>query len=280
MMRLVDGVLPDLAQHGLKETLRAQGCFLSCVCVPSGRLEVSREGLEAFQTDGRVQAVSSLSESVIKVEVTCDGRLDYRPGQFLNLLRPDGLARSYSIASVPELDDDLEFHVGLVPGGRMSGWLRNEAAQGESLTLLGPQGECFYVGGQPDQPLFLLGIGTGLAPLYGILRDALTKGHTGPIHLFHGSPVPGGLYLVEALRALEADHAQFQYHPCVLEGEADNGVYVGSIDAYSLSLFPDLTGWRVFLCGNPELVRLMQRRTYLAGASLSEIMADAFIASR
>jgi len=279
IMRSVEGDLPKLAQQGLKETLRAQGYFLSCVCVPSAPLEVTRGGLESLQTAAHIVSISPLNETVVKVEVTCDKPLDYRPGQFLNLLRPDGLARSYSIASVPNLDSHLVFHVAEVPDGRMSGWLHNQASTGDEVTLLGPQGECFYVEGQPEQPLFLLGTGTGLAPLYGILRDALAKDHSGPIHLFQGSPVRSGLYLVDELRALETEHEQFHYHPCILEGDEHSGIHVGPIDAFSLKRFPDLSGWRVFLCGHPDLVKLMQRKAYLARASLNEIVADAFIAS-
>lgn len=279
IMRSVNGDPPELAQQGLKEILRAQGYFLPCVCVPSSTLEVTRGGLEFLQTVGRIASISRLNETVVKVEVACDDALDYQPGQFLNFLRPDGLVRSYSIASVPKLDMHLAFHVALVPDGRMSGWIHNEASPGDELTLLGPQGECFYVEGQPDQPMFLLGTGTGLAPLYGIVRDAIAKGHSGPIHLFQGSPVRRGLYLVEELRALERQYEQFYYHPCVLEGGGNNGVHVGPIDAYSLERFPDLSGWRVFLSGNPDLVRLMQRKTYLAGANLNEIVADAFVIS-
>ena len=58
----------------------------------------------------------------------------------------------------------------------MSGWLGTEARPGEAVRLQGPVGECFYVPGQPEQPLLLAGTGTGLAPLYGIVRDALAAG--------------------------------------------------------------------------------------------------------
>ena len=84
----------------------------------------------------------------------------------------------------------------------MSGWFHDDAHIGERVSVLGPSGDCFYVPGKEEQPLLLVGTGTGLAPLYGILRDALRHGHRGPIHLFHGALHKGGLYLVEELRRL------------------------------------------------------------------------------
>jgi ferredoxin-NADP reductase len=34
---------------------------------------------------------------------------------------------------------------------------------------------------------------------------------------------------------------------------------------------------RVYLCGNPELVRKLQRKLYLAGVPLARIHADPFV---
>jgi len=39
---------------------------------------------------------------------------------------------------------------------------------------------------------------------------------------------------------------------------------------------PDLSGWRVFLCGNPDMVNAARQQTFFAGASMREIYADPF----
>jgi len=41
-------------------------------------------------------------------------------------------------------------------------------------------------------------------------------------------------------------------------------------------MLPNLKGWRVFLCGVPEMVKGMQRSTFMAGASMHDIYADPF----
>ena len=40
MMRTPDGGVPEKAQAGLRETLRVEGYFLSCLCVPEGDIRV------------------------------------------------------------------------------------------------------------------------------------------------------------------------------------------------------------------------------------------------
>jgi NAD(P)H-flavin reductase len=84
----------------------------------------------------------------------------YRAGQYITLKRGDGLSRSYSLASLPT-DETLELHVRLAPHGRMSGWLFNEAREGDAIMLRGPAGDCFYTTGKIDQPMLLVGTGTG-----------------------------------------------------------------------------------------------------------------------
>lgn len=71
---------------------------------------------------------------------------------------------------------------------------------------------------RPIPPLSMApaGTGTGLAPLYGIVHEALRESHQGPIHLFHGGVTSRDLYCVAALRTVESLHPQFHYHaPCL-----------------------------------------------------------------
>ncbi len=276
LMRAERGEVPAKAQVGLKDTLKARGYFLACACHPEGELEVA--GAEAaLRVPARLTALERLSDSVLCVRLRPEGAFEYRAGQYVSLLR-DGLARSYSLASQPH-EDTLALHVRRIAGGRMSGWLFDEARPGDAVALQGPAGECFYVPGRPEQPLLLAGTGTGLAPLFGILQDALARGHSGPIWLFHGALDVSGLYLVDALRSLQSRYNGFYYRPCVLSGQERVGMTVGALDASILEACPRLAGWRAFLCGDPALVLSLRKKLFLAGLSLKDLHADAFLPS-
>jgi CDP-4-dehydro-6-deoxyglucose reductase len=278
MMRAESGALPKAAQGGLNDRLRIQGYFLACQCRSDHALSVARVDAAATQVKAVLTRIEPLSANVLGVWMKPEESIAYQPGQFMNFVRDD-LIRSYSLASVPTLQDELEFHVALMPGGRMSGWLHGDAAPGDSLNLQGPQGSCFYVSGSPEQPLLLVGTGTGLAPLYGIVRNALASGHSGPIHLLHGALEVEGLYLVDALKQLDCDHANFSYTACALRPSEHTDIAFGDIGELAIASHPDLKGWRVFLCGDPDTVKILQRKTFLAGASMSDILADAFLPS-
>lgn len=277
VMRKTAGALPAASQKGIGEALQLQGFFLSCRCYPERDLAIARAEGGLGRVPASVMGKEVLNHRVLRVALDAGAGFTYFPGQFVNFIRADGLVRSFSLASVPALDEYLEFHVALVPDGQMSGWLHHEAETGASLELSGPLGNCFYVPGNLDQPLFLLGTGTGLAPLYAIVRDALHQGHRGPIHLFHGSLLVRDLYLTDALRTLADAHDNFTYHACVRDEVGESWMVPGAVDSVGLAAVPDFKGWKVFLCGNPELVKQVQRKVFLAGANMRDIHADAFL---
>ncbi len=277
MLRAESGAIPERAQSGFKESWKAQGYFLPCVCVPEGDMAVAAVGSDA-QLGATIAGLELLSADVMRARIRLDSAIQFRAGQYVTILREGPLARSYSIASLPD-QSELELHIRKIAGGRMSGWFHHEAAVGDRVSVLGPSGECFYVAGREEQPMLLVGTGTGLAPLYGILRDALRQGHRGPIHLFHGALHTGGLYLVEELRRLAAGHAHFEYTPAVLNGSEADGMAVGAIDQVVLGRFPKLAGWRAYVCGDPAIVQTLRKKLFLSGMSMREIYGDAFLPS-
>lgn len=280
LVRATVGAAPASAQAGLKDTLRAEGYFLACVAEPEADLEITLSASASLEVPAQIEAVELLAADVVRVLLRPDRPLAYRAGQFVTLLRADGLARAYSLASLPPSPGDsdtgaLELHVRVLPAGRMSSWLAGPDALGARVRLRGPAGNCFYVPGNAAQPLLLAGTGTGLAPLWGILRDALRAGHTGPIALWHGARVSTGLYLVDELTDFARRHPQLDYRRCVLEGPDGDGAVQGRLDQRLLEQ-GSFAGRRVYLCGDPDLVVGLKQRLFLAGAALADIHADPF----
>jgi NAD(P)H-flavin reductase len=278
MLRATTGAIPERAQDGLKDTLKSQRYFLACSCYPTEDLAVAAPGDEQ-RIPATISSLQLLTDSVLRVGVTPASALEYEPGQFITIVRQDGLARSYSIASLPT-EKELELHVRRVPNGAMSGWLFGGEAQNAQIKVQGPAGTCFYVAGRPEQPIVCVGAGTGLAPLYGIVREALTKGHTGPIWLFHAALNPAGLYRVSELQELERRHSNFRYFASVLRSDgAETSAKVGPADEFVLSSIPDLNRWRGYICGDPAFVANMKMQLFLGGMASSAIYSDAFIPS-
>ncbi len=279
MMQSAEGNVPAAAQNGLKSTLQAQNYFLACACYPDENMKVSVTAESSRLLSATVTAIRPLNSEIVCLGLDCPELTEYRPGQFINVFRDSHFSRSYSIASVPE-DGYLRLHVRRLPDGRMSNWIHDELAPGDSLHISPPLGSCFYLPGQSGQPLLLIGTGSGLAPLLGILRDALNQHHTGPIYLYHGSRDRAGLYLVDELREMERAHRNFHYIPCISTATGSSDYQAGRALDVAMTMHPDLAGWRVYLCGNPEMVKAARKKAYLAKAAMSDIYADSFVAAK
>jgi NAD(P)H-flavin reductase/ferredoxin len=279
LMQVTKGNVPEQSQKGLKDSYKAKGLFLACSCEPEEDIEIHFADSEQSKIPATVSQISELSADVIELKIKTTEPYEYHAGQYVTLWRDDSLGRCYSLASLPQKSETLNFHIRLIPNGMFSGWVHNDLQIGDTLFVQGPAGDCFYTPGNKEQNLLLVGTSTGLAPLYGIIHDALQQGHTGEIHLFHGGYNITGLYLRDELAQLEKEYTTFKYHPCVFTAETTlpENIIKGDITEIVLQTIPQPAGWKTFLCGNEELVKNLRKKIFLAGCSMNDIYSDPFI---
>lgn len=280
MVRSLNCTPPAVSQTGLKDTQKRQHYFLACRCYPTQDMTIKLPDHSAFYTEGTVMTHKMLNRNTLLLGIKFKDAIEFRAGQSVNLQRSDGLTRSYSIASISQQSNILEFHIRRLPGGRFSEWLHDVVRVGDSIMVSEPSGHCFYLPERSEQGLLLVGTGSGLAPLEGILTDALKHGHSGPIYLFHGCREVEDLYRIEEMRKLAEQHHNFFYIPCISGWRVPEGFVRGRVSEVISSALPELKGWRVFLCGNPSMVDQMKRQVFMKGASSSDIYADAFVVAQ
>ncbi len=277
LMRASEGVVPKEAKIALKETQQEKNYFLACSCYPDNDLTVELPSeVDIIEFRARVLAKDLLNEDVIQLRLSIPEGFDYRAGQFINLIKDAENQRSYSLASVPVVDEFLELQIKIIENGIVSGWIKNDLSLDDEVILSEAHGDCYYSAGSSDQSILLIGTGTGLAPLYGILRDALQQAHQGDIHLFHGAAKSNALYLVKELTELAETYPNFHYTGCVSQGETIGKQVAGRANDIALQRQPDLKGWKVYLCGNPNMVESTRKKVFLAGANIKDILVDAF----
>jgi CDP-4-dehydro-6-deoxyglucose reductase len=280
LMRAVEGEPPSKSQAGLKDTLKCQEYFLACQCIPDGDMTVALPTDDALPLY-RAQVLEKfpVSRDIVSVRLSCPEGMQCRPGQYIQVLQ-DGHIRSYSIASLPEQDGWLELHVRRITGGKLSNWFHDVCQPGMQCSIRGPFGSCFYIPDEAqDFPVLLVGTSSGLAPLEGVARDALARGHKGPIVLIHGAREKGGLYHQQELAQLQSEHNGFRYRTSV----ADSGdAATADIRVHAKNELNSLgaRNARIFLCGAPGLVNEMKVGLFLAGAASANIHSDPFVISK
>ena len=275
MLKNVNGTPPSRSQAGLREELRALGYFLPCICIPESEMEIETPRQSDLFMEAVVQRKERLTPEVCRLFLEPLTPFYYHSGQFIRLRREDGLTRSFSLASLPQ-DPCLEIHVKRIPNGAMSSWIFDVLEEQQTLVIEGPLGQCFYTQGRWAETMLLIGTGTGLGPLLGIVREALGKGHTGDIFLYHGSRSLEGLYCREELQNLSETHAQFHYIPCLSGGALVKGIQAGRAWEIAFSKHANLEGRLVYLCGHPEMVHSAKTEALRRGVQQNDLHADPF----
>ncbi len=287
LLKSLGGVLESIAQRGLRPTAIKQDFFLACQQKCESIDEASFIDADLLFSHARLVDKQFFSDDICRLLLEPVGSIYYHAGQFINLKNPDGIIRSYSIASIPSQDASLELHIHKKVNGVMSHWIFDEFNVGDNIDYQGPIGQCFYVCSNTDTPLILIGTGTGAAPLIGILRDALSSGHKGSIVFFHGARKFEGLYLHERLLVLENNYSNFCYRPCLSEETTlkidDNSTKIDIGRCNDIALTEMATkemnptkDTLLFLCGNPKMVKTTRQKAFLAGVASKNIYIDPF----
>lgn len=277
LMRCLDGAPPPESQAPLRETLKAQHYLLACGCRPTADMtlalptELPREEIGA-----RVAELNRLSRRILEIVLDLDHPLDYRGGQSVILLNPDGLWKSFAIATPTSRRHDgrIELHVER-DGSCLSEWLYDRPRPGDRLRVYGPTGQMFHVPLAPRQGVVLAAWSGALGGILAILEDIFEQGHAGPVHLFHGARDPGDLYLVDDIREIEDYYPNFRYVGCAGGGSAKPGDVSAGVSTALRARLPRLEGWRVYLSGPAAFVEQLRRQAYLDGASIREIFFHA-----
>jgi len=277
LLQTTDGVAPASSQIGLKKSLQKKGYFLACTCKPETDMQVSWPNDHDIFGHATVLTKEFISSDICRLTLETSIPLYYHAGQFINLKRSNRVIRSYSLASVPSLDNYLEVHIKRKENGKFSNWIFDRVEPWKNIDIQGPGGECYYRTGFQKMNLLLIGTGTGIAPLTGIARDALNSDHQGDIYVYHGSHDVNGLYLHQELTRMQQDYSQFNYSGCVSSTEVpDQHFRHGRAHDIAFSDHSILDNWVVFMAGLPAMITSASHMAEQAGVQKQHILAESF----
>ncbi|WP_025139827.1 2Fe-2S iron-sulfur cluster-binding protein [Achromobacter sp. DH1f] len=258
----------------------AQGYALACQARPQSDLSLSVPDRRAFAEPRRLPAqvhrIAPLCDDVIHLTLALppDTPLDYAPGQYMNVLLPDGETRSFSMASAPA-GNLVDFHVRRIPGGRYTDHWLGQAQAGAPLEIEAPLG-VFSYHEEDWRPMIMLATGTGIAPIKAILESLLDNDDCPPVTLYWGMRTEADLYLRQEIESWAGRLYEFNFVPVLSRAGADWPGRRGHVQQAVLQDHADLSEHAIYLCGAPAMVS--EATTLLAerGASLDHVYADSF----
>ncbi|MDB5842349.1 MAG: 2Fe-2S iron-sulfur cluster binding protein, partial [Herminiimonas sp.] len=224
-----------------------------------------------------VVAIDEMTHDIRRLRLRTSKPMSFSPGQYAILQFTHEHIRPYSMAGLCT-DDEMEFHVRLVPDGRVTGYIANKLQVGDTVRVTGPMGTA-YLRTRHEGSMLCVAGGTGLAPVLSIVRGALAGGMRNPIHVYFGVRTPQDIYGADWLDELSGIHSNLHVHIAAASENNDPQVRSGLVTDAVAQDWNSLAGWRAYLCGAPPMV---DAATYLArqkGIPAEHIHADAFYAS-
>jgi len=105
----------DASPYALLDSEREEGCALICVAKARSDLVIegeidAEEGVEVHPVrdyTGTVELLDEVSPDVRRLFIALDRPLSFNPGQYIQLVMPDGDSRPYSVASTPATPDRI-----------------------------------------------------------------------------------------------------------------------------------------------------------------------------
>jgi NAD(P)H-flavin reductase/hemoglobin-like flavoprotein len=225
---------------------------------------------------GTVVAHERRSFNVSVLSVRPEPRMDYLPGQSVAIETPSRpkLWRYYSIANAPRLDGLLEFHVRLIDGGAVSMALTSDAIAGTELRLGPAVGALTFSQPVPSRDLLLVAGSTGLAPLKAILEHVASLAQPPQARLFFGARNIHGLYDLDSLEKMAAQHPWLTITPVVSADSKFTGEIGNLPDVVARQ--GDWSEFDAYLAGPTEMVNGTVARLTTAGMARDQIHIEDF----
>jgi len=229
------------------------------------------------QVTAHVHNVARVCDGIwrLVLQLPLDVTVDFRAGQYLNILLGDGRARSFSMARAHARDGRLELHVREVAGGRFTQQHLPHLRAGDALQLELPLG-LFYWRARDWRPAVMVATGTGIAPIKAILESLLDDEDCPPVSLYWGMNRAQDLYLADEIASWAERLCEFRFVPVLSRADEHWQGARGFVQQQVCRDIPDLSEHAIYLCGSPVMVA--QARTLFKehGADERFMYADAF----
>ncbi len=209
------------------------------------------------------------------LQLPADAVVEFRPGQYLNILFDDGRARSFSMANADARSGRIELHVREVEGGRFTQACLPHLQPGDQLQLDLPLG-VFYWRERDWRPMVMVATGTGIAPIKAILESLLDTDDCPPVSLYWGMNRPEDLYLAQEIAAWADRLCEFRFVPVLSHADECWSGARGYVQEQVCRDLPDLSEHAVYLCGSPVMIEQAQTMFKEHGADERFMYADAF----
>jgi 3-ketosteroid 9alpha-monooxygenase subunit B len=208
---------------------------------------------------------------VLDIPPALEDRFAYAVGQFCTFRATIGgepVVRCYSMSSSPDTGDPFTVTVKRVPGGKMSNWMNDTLAPGDTIDVMPPAG--LFVLRPAETPILAFAGGSGITPVLAIIKTALTA-TSREIVLVYANRGRGSVIfadVVERLRAGSGGRLSVHHHLDAEKGFLD--------PAACAALVGDRPDADFYVCGPGPYMQVVQAGLRQRGVDPGRVFIERF----
>jgi ferredoxin-NADP reductase len=235
----------------------------------------------------QIASVARITPETTKVKsftLTLPSWMRHRAGQHydIRLTAEDGYQtqRSYSIASEPEREGEIDITVERISDGEVSTYLHDVLVPGDGVEVRGPVGGYFvWEAGLSPGPLLLVAGGSGVVPLMSMIRHRAAAMAKNPTALLYSSRNFEDVIYYNELEKLRSANSGMQiFHTLTRSQPADWKGYARRVDEEMLREVAGPLGGavQVFICGPTLMVESAANALVKIGVDSNQIRTERF----
>ena len=276
----------DTEKKHLKDDDLQAGMRLACQTIVNRDLaiEIPEAYYQASQYRVKVSKITHLTHDIVmlRCQAVEPKFIHLEPGAWMlfhappSCICPDGVKRSFSIASDTRNKQVIEFIIRRTPKGICTKWIFEQLQVGNEITLEGPHGD-FRLQNTTKDAIFIAG-GSGLSAIRSILLEIKNKKIPKKATLFFGAVSRRDLYLLDELQALAKDLPGFSFIPALSAPDPDDNWQgeTGLITDVVAKHLQNAQDKEAYLCGSPGMLDACMKVLADKGMPESAIFFDKF----
>jgi CDP-4-dehydro-6-deoxyglucose reductase, E3 len=256
--------------------------FLTCCCTVSSDILIDAadlsvmHGIEVKILPARVNSLELLSEDIMQVKLRLPPTSDFifLEGQFIDIIGPNSIRRSYSIANI-SLNKEITLLIKKVKDGEFSNYWFNEVKPNDLLRIEGPKGTFFLRNNAKN--LVFLATGTGIAPIISILEGLDLDSNfnqTKDISLFWGNREQKDFVWSPNFKKIHVN-----FYPVISKEGSNWCGEIGYVQDVALRVINNIKEVNVYACGASAMIDSAKPGFIGAGLSEKDFYADKFLKS-
>lgn len=227
-----------------------------------------------IQVRAKVKAVTPLNHFVSEVILVPESNVEFKPGQYLQVVMGAKDKRPFSIANAPREDQQLQLHIGASEQNPYAMEAMQHIKNNDVIDIEVGCGDAYYR--DTTHPVILIAGGTGFSFTRAILQHILSSASRPPVSLYWGAKQSRDLYEHEQLLALADKYPEFSYHPVLEDADETWAFATGLVHEAVLEDVPVFSDQRVYVAGRFEMAGVIKQQFIAKGLKQTQLFGDAF----